>query len=324
MRLLKLSFILMLLLLILGCSKDPIQKGDQEFQKGNYANAIRLYQEALKQAPDDASLKEKIAISYFRAGKKIYELRKVIPAFESRLTKGLNYVPETPSANLKQEISKAYFQIAEAYRNAQPENPYQKQQFFQKTLNYLEKALEYDPQNQTAQQMYDKIISDNFQQMLNRGIQYYKNGKSNPDNFLLAEYYLSRALKFKPDNAEAKKYLKLTREQTLSIIDYDQSVPFAITDKLSKKGLLAYYIIVHNNTKNPISVEALNFYLISEDNSEIPGHSSSEFAKPFQKVQLAPDKEGEGVVAFKLPAGAKPVQVLLKLEGEVVGSKHLP
>jgi len=76
-------------LLFISCGKGVVESGDEAFAQKNYTDALRYYLEAAKEFPNDISLKEKIAISYFREGEIFYEKRRVIKAFEARVKNGM-------------------------------------------------------------------------------------------------------------------------------------------------------------------------------------------------------------------------------------------
>lgn len=312
------------ILLFLSCSTDPIQKGDSEFANGNYAAALKSYLEAYQKNPDAAELKEKIAVTMFRDGLEIYQKRRVVSAFEARVKRGLQYVGQDTSESLKSEISNIYYQLAMAYKARKAENPRQKQENFDKTLEYLSRAVSVNPDNNDAQTAYEQLMTQNFASMLNRGIEYYKQGEQNPDNYLNAEYYLSKALQFKPEDAQAKKYLRLTRQAALGVMDMDREFPIAITDEMRKGNVKAMYLVIRNNSADAVDVSAQNFYLILSDGKAIPGFVSKEFAKPFAATKLLPDREAEGVVAFNASRSVTPVRLEFRVQGTSRGGKYLP
>ncbi len=318
------SAVVIFTILLMGCGKAPLEKGDEAFLQERYGEALKYYLEALKEQPEDPAIKEKIATSYFKQGEKIYKMRRVIPAFEARVETGMGYLPDTLSAKMKKTLSDVFYQLALAYKQAQPENPNQKKIFFDKTLKNLEKALSYNPNNIQAQQALKDFKKENFQEMLDKGINYYKKGKIDPLNYVAADYYLSNALKFDPESKKAEKYLRLARKKALNLLDPGQDVPFAITDQMRKGNQVAYLVVLHNLLGEDITVDASHFYLIDKDGGETVGKASDEFVSPLRQSTLKTDEEIEGVVTFSVKKGKKYVRLELRRGGEVLGYKNLP
>ncbi|NOX38735.1 MAG: DUF4352 domain-containing protein [Calditrichaeota bacterium] len=316
--------VLGVLLIFLACGGDPIQQGDQAFQQGKYSEAMKFYNEALKAQPDNPEIKKKIAFTYFKIGEHFFKTRRVIRAFEGQVEKGIQIAPDPDDPEYRRTLSQTYLALAQAYQQVKPENPVQKEQFFKKTLYYLEKAIETDSSNTEAQEALRVFSEKNFQEMLDRGLTAYKKGPKDPLEYLVAEYYLERALKFNPDHKEAKRYLRLARKKGLDVLNINQDMPIAISSQLKKGRLLAYYIVIRNNTDEPRRVSSQNFYLITADGDEVQGGTSREFAEPFQDVTLQPGQETGGVVTFQINPRVKYVRVEYWHENDVAGYKNLP
>ncbi len=315
---------LILPLFLVWCSKSPIEKGDAAASEGNYGEALRQYFEAVKQQPDNSALKEKIATAYFRQGEKVYERGRVIRAFEDRVSKGMQYVPDSLSAAMRVNLSDVYLKLALAYKGATPENPFQKKQYFDQALSNLETALEYDSTNQVAKTAMKKMKDENFQEMLDKGLTAYKKGPNDPVRYIAAEYYFSNALKLDAGSAEASRYLKLTRQKSLNLLDPGQEVPIAITDQMENETYKAFLVVAHNQSPDPIKVAAGNFFLLSDDGKTLQGKSSEMFATPLEAKTIANGAETSGVVAFPLTPGTKFTRLEFRSSGKVMGYKNLP
>ncbi len=315
---------MLLVILLSGCSKTPVEKGDEAFAQGRYAEAIRAYLEATKEQPENPALKEKIATAYFKQGEKLFQMRKVLKAFEARVELGAKYVPEQPSEQMRKTLSQVYYALAMAYKNTPPENPYQKKTYFDKTLSYLEKAIRFDENNNEARQALQSFQNEHFQEMLDKGIDRYNKGKVDETNYILADYYLTNANKFKPGDPQVQKYLRLARKKALNILDPGQRIPLAITDQLKKDQYLAFYVVVHNIDLPKIAFDASNFYLISDEGSEIQGEANPMFDSYLKPVTLGQEEETEGVVAFPIKPNQKYHRLELRFDGEVLGYKNLP
>ncbi len=312
-----------MLLLLAGCGSDPVQKGDNAFQEGNYGAAVLQYEKAL-QEQDTPEIRKKLAIANFKLGELLYKRRHVIRAYEGRIKEGLKYAPQNPDAELKRALSNAYLGVALEYKNLPPKNPTQREQFFQKTLEYLEKAVQTDPQNTKAQQAMAQFTEENFEKMLNRGIRAYKKGKSDPGQFIIAEYYLEKALNFKPNHPEAQKYLKLARKGGLDVLDMSKQYPIAITSQKWIQGAYAIYVVVRNNTRNAITVAPENFILLASDESEYTGSTRPEFKPPFVQKTLKPAEEADGVLVFQVQGKPHFTRLELWLNDELASAKNFP
>ncbi len=310
--------------IFLHCGKDPVTKGDEAFQQRQYGEAVLNYEEALKAQPENDAIRKKLAIANFKLGEQLFKARHVIRAYEGRIKEGLKYAPKTPDAEFKRALSDAYLGVALAYKQTPPKNPTQREMFFQKTLEYLEKAQQADPTNTAAQEAYQQFVEENFENMLNKGIAAYKKGKKDPGQYLIAEYYLEKALQFKPDHPQAKKYLRLARKGGLDVLDMSKKYPIAITSQKRIKDWYAIFVVVRNNTPQDITVSPENFVLLAADESEYTGTTRPEFKPPFSRITLKPAQEAEGVVVFPVKGKPRFVRLELWLNDELASAKNFP
>ena len=220
------------LLIIIGCGKPPMEKGDEAFNQQKYSEALKYYLEAVKEMPDNDVLKEKIATTYFKQGEIFWEKRRILRGIEARVNSGLSYVPDNPTPEMNKTISETYLTLALAYKNVKAENPFQKRQFFNKALESLEKSLSYDSTNTEANNTLTQFKEENFQEMLDKGIAAYRRGGRDRLQYITADYYLTNALKLDPDNNNAQRYLRLSRQKSLNLLDPGQDVPNAVTDQM--------------------------------------------------------------------------------------------
>ncbi len=311
-------------LIFFSCSSDPIESGDQAFQNQNYKKAIQYYLDAFKQGIDNPELREKIALSYFKFGEILYKSRGVISAFEARVEKAREYLPENFSESIKEELSDVHLSLATAYINTEPENFIQKRKFFENALLNLEKAVTYNPQNSKATEALAKFREQHFEKLYAKGLNFYQSGSKNKSDYLVAEYYLKKAMETKPDKSEVRKYLMQARQKTLSLLDYDQQLPFAITDQMQKSNVYSYFIVLQNNTAADQKVDATHFVLIGEDDSEFSGFREKRFSNAFLSKTLPSGAEIDGVVSFKVPQKVPFVRIEYRHDGQVLGYKNLP
>jgi tetratricopeptide (TPR) repeat protein len=312
------------LLIIIGCGKPPMEKGDEAFKQQKYSEALKYYLEAVKEMPDNNVLKEKIATTYFKQGEIFWEKRRILRGIEARVNSGLSYVPENPTPEMKKTISETYLTLALAYKNAKAENPFQKRQFFNKALESLEQSLLYDSTNTEANNTLAQFKDENFQEMLDKGISTYRRGSRDRLQYIAADYYLTNALKLDPENEDAKRYLRLSRQKSLDLLDPGQNVPIAVTDQMENTEYMAYLVAAYNQMPDPITISASNLYLIRKNGAALQGKISEMFSTPFNTVTISNGEETGGVVAFSLPNTKDYIRLELRKDGDVLGYKNLP
>lgn len=315
-----LSFIV----LLTGCGKALLEKGDEAFQQQKYTEALRFYLEVFKENQNDDTLKEKIAISYFREGEIFYEKRRVIKAFEMRVNIGLKYVSDYPSPNLKKILSNTYLRLAQAYKSQKGENPYQQREYFEKALENLEKSISMDSTNIAANEALAQFKNDYFQDLLEKGIVSYRKGSRDALQYIAADHYLTNALKLDPNNKQAKRYLKLTRKRALNLLDPGLDVPIAITDKMVNEDYIAFLVVVYNLLPDNLRVNASNFFLVREDGKEIRGKTTGMFSTPLDAETITNGQEAGGVVAFSLNDNQQFARLEFRKGDKVLGYKNLP
>ncbi len=315
---------LFVIMLIASCSRDPVHKGDEAFQKGEFAKAVKFYTEAYKSHPESHQLKEKLALSYFKLGEYYYQKRKVLSAFEAKVEQGIKFLPDTLDERTKEILSGVHVSLAEAFMNTPPENIVRKRRFYDNARMHLKTALRYQPDNPRALQAWEQFKEKNFSEMYEKGMKYFRQATKDKTNYLIAEYYLTRAFQLNPEHADLRKALMTSRKKTLNMLDPDQQVPIAITDKIRKGNMWSYLIVAHNNSNENHQVSAGSFFLVDESGGAQQGFSNDKFANAFTAGTIKPDREKDGVVSFKITPGKQYVRVELRLKDKVLGYKNLP
>ncbi len=320
-----LLFFVLSMALLFGCSSDPVQEGDQAFQKGRYGPALKYYKTAYQAGTQTPELKEKMARAALNLGMKLYQQRRVIKALEARINEAENYLSgSAPSDSMNRALSEAYLMLAGAYDYERAENFIQKRKFFEAALENYRKAIALDSANTKARKAAREFQEKYFAKYFQKGLELFKAAKKDKANYFSAEYYFEKAYRMAPEHEEANDYLKRTRKAALPLLNLHQAFPFAISDKLEKPNWLAFYIFLQNNTLKKDTVSAANFYLITEAGDEIQGQSSSQFSKPFQTQPLESGAEAKGVVTFAIKAGQKPVKIVYREGNKVQSFKYLP
>ena len=310
--------------LVLSCGGDPIQKGDEAFKKNELLDAQKYYESALNKNPNDNTIKEKLMTTYFRTGENYYETKKLITAYEGQVKQGFGYLPEPLSDSLKEEISIVLLKLAVAFRETPAENEFQKQEFTDKAIHYLNEALKYDSTNTAVFKNLKGIKDEEVENTIKKGERYLEVGKKESENYFAAENYFTDALKLDPGNQEAAKYLRLTRNKTLTIYNYKQFTPIKIMKQSWIGELLVFEIKILNNTNRVMDLKGDGFYLSAADGSKLSGFFSEKFSMPYITKKLPSGNELSGVVSFEAKKDGRYVRLGYQGGDKFEGYKNLP
>ncbi len=334
MRFFKVSFIFLIVFSLLWqCGKNLETEGDNAYARGKYNQALALYLKVKKNQPNNARLNEKIALTYMQRGFKLYKLRNNVDAFQLNYEKSLEFIPQDSlSEKFKKEFSKLLYELAMAYHNATPMNDIQKEKYFNLTLDYLEKALEYDYSNTQADAKLSEIRMANFQKYFNKGKEFYHRALKDPRNtnlFLSAEHYLLQAVRMDENNAEAQKLLSKVRKKTLAILEIDNDFPLALAVGGQKYsgGNLALSITVFNNTIDPLTIDPKRFHLYDKDENEyvVDVKATEMYGKGLTEPQvIKPKKEADWVIVFKLGKKVPISRLVYEMEDGTEIGKYFP
>lgn len=317
------------LIVLLGCGGNPYEDGMNAMQKGDYNLAIKHFSEAKKATPNDKIVLEKLAQAYMLRGEELYGKTKNLNSFTGNFTKGEEFIPSDPSAEFQVEYSKLLFNLANAYQNTSPENDVQKEEFLNKTIAALESAIGYNPDNSEAEQLLNKIKSDNFSEILDKGKRLFAQAKkeNNKDLYFTAEYYFKKANNFDPDNKDAASYLSKTRKQTLDVLDVGQDFALAIPDNQYDKGSYIFDIYVQNNSPDPVNIKHTNFIVIDKDGNSYPLDKDMMVklsSKLIPEKSLTDRKINNGLLVFKTKKKIDIDYIGYKLSEDKIVKKYFP
>jgi len=305
------AFIALFFTLIIACGGSELEQGDKSFADGNYTMAINHYLRYKKDHPQDAIVRQKLTLAYMGKGKSLFDKTGNIKAFAGNFKKAQQYISAPTGDSLFNSRYSAYLtDFALAYHQARPENDIQKEQYFNLTLDYLNDALNFNPENSRADSILQDIYDANFQKMFDKGLTLYKQAlkKKNVDLYISAEHYLQRADRFRPGDEETEKYLSRVRRKTLSILRNTPPFSFCVASYKQADNHFLTDITMANFTSSEASVSPRQFSL-ELSNGAIVTYDAQQTEK-FEKgitseQQLAPRQPVDGVLAFTLPAGAK-------------------
>ncbi len=328
------SFIFLIVIsLLVQCGKNPEAEGDNAYARGKYNQALTFYLKVKKNKPNNARLDEKIALTYMQRGRYLYKLRHNVDAFQLNYEKSKEFIPkDSLSQHFKKEYSKLLYDLALAYYNAKPQNDIQKEKFFNLTLDYLEKALDYDYNNTRADAKLAEIRTANFRKYFNKGKDYYHRALKDPRNtnlFLSAEAYLLQAVRMDENNKQAQKLLGKVRKKTMAILDISQDLPLALAIGNQKyhNGNLALSITIFNNTIDPYPIDPKQFRLYDRDENQyaIDLKATAQYSKGLTDVQnIPPKKDRDWVIVFRMNKGAHPDRLIYQTPDGLKIGKYFP
>ena len=313
------------------CGGDPLAEGDKAYAAGNFNGALKNYFEAKKAQPENIIIQEKIALAYTQRGLSLFEKTKNLNTFIGNHEKALKYVPETAaSTEFEKEYSQLLLKLAQAYHSTKAENPIQEEQYFAKTLDYLDEALLLDDQNTVADSLLSAIREVNFQKMFDKGETFFvqaEKGKTNAELYLSAEFYINRAVSFNPINEKAQKYLKRVRQKTLKIIDLKKDIPLAIANMKRTSNHTLVDITAFNNLGETIQFDPAKLKIVDVDNNEygLDAKETDKYDRALSSpVNMEPRKQVDGNVAFKIEKSKQLLCLQYELEDGTLSKKYFP
>ena len=323
--------IVLFIAFLLRCGGDPVAEGDKAYAEGNFNGALKAYFEAKKAQPDDQIINEKIALAYTQRGLDLYNKTKNLNTFVGNHEKAINYVPVSMTSEaFKKEYSQLLFKLAKAYYSTKAENPIQEEQYFAKTLDYLDEALLLDAQNTMADSMLNAIRDTNFQKMFDKGETFFvqaQKEKKNLELYLSAEFYISRAVSFNPTDEKAQKYLKQVREKTLKILDLKKDIPLAVANMKRTATHTLLDITAFNNMGVDVTFDPAKLKIIDIDNNEygIDVKETDKYDRALtEAVKLEPRKQLDGNVAFAVGKSVGLLYLQYELADGTLSKKYFP
>ncbi|WP_456442674.1 DUF4352 domain-containing protein [Caldithrix abyssi] len=327
------GLIIALSLIVSRCGKNPEAEGDNAYAQGKYNQALTYYLKVKKEQPDNAKINEKLALTYMQRGLALYKLRKNLDAFQLNYEKSQEFLPsDTLSEHFKKEYSKLLYELALAYHNASPKNDIQKEKYFTLTLDYLQKALEYDSTNTQADAKLSEIRTVNFQKYFDKGKNFYlqaRKDRRNANLYLNAEVYLLQAVRLNPNSEEAKNLLKKVRQKTITILDISNDLPLALAIGGQKymDGNLALSITVFNNTVDTYSISPDRFTLFDKQGNayQFAAEKTAKFSKGLtEPTTIDPKKEIAFVLVFPVSKKTALDRLIYETEDGIVVYKYFP
>lgn len=318
-------------LLIIQCGGSQLEEGDVSYSKGQYTQALNNYLAYKKSNPDDKGVNAKIALAYMNRGRELYANRKNIDAFAGNFKKARNFLENGFTLpEHKKEYSTILYDLAVAYNSTQPQNEIQKEQYFNNTLDYLAMSLDNNPDNYKADSLLSQIYQENFQKMFDKGVQFYERArkeKNNPDLYLSAEKYLSKAVEFNPANDKVKQYLSKTRKETLGILTSNYPFSFCIPNYKQAKNTLFVDLTGQNFSNEPFTFEfdKLELKSLKGEIFKVNPEKTAELKVALKdKSTIQPRKRIDGQLIFDIQPGIDLESIVYNISATERISKYFP
>ena len=319
------------MLIFLSCGGSQSDDAENAFQNGNFKLAIQLYSEALKGEPDNRFFKERVALSYMNRGFEFYTTTGNVKSFSGNFEKALEFIPEESSPEFKELYSNMLLKLAEAYIKSTPQNEIERENFLNQAIVNLDEALFQNAENRVADSLLEKIKSDNFQKMLDKGKNFYseaiRTGKE--ELFFSAEYYLKKASEFDMRNDEVKKLLAQTREKSLPLINVNDDIALAVADHTYQDNRLILDLRIQSFLTTPLQVDIGKFELIDTDGNvyhpDTEAMSGKLKDKSIKNVTLDQKKiYADGLIMFPVSKRIKLDYLTYRADKARVTKKYFP
>ncbi len=326
----KILLLALLSYLFICCSGNPEAEGDKLYRQGQYNQALTYYFKAKELQPSNPVIQEKIVLTYLNRGAALYRKTDNIETFIGNFDKAQNLFPDTTtSSSFDKAYSELLYEYALAFHRSEPTNEIQKRRYFNNSIDYLQEAIAYDPENQAADSLLSAIKKANFQRMFDKGMAYYDQARKDRHNrlYLDAEYYLSRAVSFDPASDEARKSLKRVREKTLSIADLTRSVAIAVTGKKYSGNHFLIEFALINNMHDPIDFNPENVILvdIEENTYQYDPEKTSQFKDGLsESSSLKYQEKIQGAMAFEISRAKLLKLIRYQREDGTTAEKYFP
>lgn len=326
-------FLFILSMLLIYCGADLVEEGKKAFAAGNYTQAIKLLTEAQKEDSTNRSYDETIFLAYLYRGEEVYQKTKNVKAFDGNFQKAKKYLPQNYSAEFKLIYGKTLLSLAKAYYGIKPKSEVEKEAYFENALHLVQKAIELDSTNSSADSMLAVLKADHFQGLVDKGENLYKKAgrTGNADLYFTAEYYLKEAQAFEPDNKKIQDLLNKIVHKTLPVLNYREDISLAVAGISRERKAIVMTVSIKNYTEKPVSLNVNKFNLVDRE-----GNKYSVNEDEMKKIELFGetcikntvlnmDNPGaKGLIAFTAPTDANLAYVNYRINNGKNVRKYFP
>lgn len=316
---------------MLQCGGSDLEEGNANYAAGQFTKAVNNYKAFKKDNPENKEIDARITLAYFSKGKQLYDKTHKIEPFSGNFEKGQEYLPqEWPTLELQNQYSDLLYELALAYNTVKPENSVQEEEFFNNTLEYLDQALMFNPDNNKANDKLAEIREANFQNMFDKGMKKLKEAQKSKNAdalYISAEWYFNKAVEFSGGNEEAEKYLNKARKGSIVSLGTRTPLDFCVPSYQILKDVLYISFAVINNSDKDISLDLNSLVLTTTAGEEVKADQKKTAeleAAITNKLNLAPFKFEQGAIAFPLKKGAKLAKLSYKISDKLSIVKYFP
>jgi hypothetical protein len=314
---------------LIQCGGSQLEEGDTYYASGDFTRAVNSYLAYKKANPQAKDINSKICLAYFNKGKDLFRRSRNIESYSGNFTKAQEYLDDTFTPEQKAEYSRLLYDFAIAYRKTKADNDIKQEEYFNNTLDYLQSAIDMDPENTTADSMLSAIYLENFQQMFDKGVKSYnkaKKEKNNVDSYLKAERYFKKAVQFNSSSEEAAQYLSNTRKETIGILESIEPLSFCVTGYKMDKNSCFIALAAKNYSNDVIAVD-LNAITLNTEQGDVINvdmKKTAELEKALaQNTQIKPFELIEGQLVYTLQPNTKLQYIAYNIDDKSV-RKYFP
>jgi hypothetical protein len=318
------------LLTLIQCGGSKLEEGDVFYASEDYTRAVNSYLEHKKSDAQAPGLDNKIALAFFNKGNQLFNKARNIKSFAGNYEKAQDYIDESAlTAEQKAEYSQLLYNLALAYRSSRPNNDIEEEQYFNNTLDYLQMAVNIDPQNTSADSMISNIYAENFQEMYEKGLKAFNSAKKVRDNidlYLRAESYFKKAVQFNSSDEQAQKYLSNTRKETLGILESIQPFSFCVPNYKIDKNTCFIAFAAKNYSNDPMAIDLNALTLNTSDGKviNIDLKKTAELEKALNETTMKPFDLVEGQVVYSLAPNTDIEYIAYNVNDNLTVKKYFP
>lgn len=319
-------------LMLQFCSNNVIVEGEEAYLTKNYNEAIKiLTSPQVDEHIRTDHVNEIIVLSYMYRGKSLYKKTKNVKSFSGNYKSSLKYLPEVASEDFKIEYSTLLTELAKAYAVAKAENKLEQEKFNKNSIKIVNMAIANDSLNAVAHELHDELKERNFNKLFKKAKNYYEKARKfdDVDMYFSAKAFLYDAAQYDPKNPEVLSLRRKIRRSTLGILNFNDGVSLAVTDKLYEKGKLVMILAVKNYKNKSVMVkpDKIEIYDLrgksySPDSEEMRVRELFG-QKCFKSKKLDQNNPyTEGIVAFDVPKNLALSHIVLRNNGDEISRKY--
>ncbi|MCB0278866.1 MAG: hypothetical protein KDD94_05155 [Calditrichaeota bacterium] len=330
-----LSPVLILCLTLLVSCGDLKKEAEEAVKNNDFETAYKNYVELANSAPAG---KEK---DYYREQAILIDVHRQIQRVESKFSKTLTPLEkriekvqelENPSEEFLKGYADVCAKVADTYI-AFEGNERVKKENYRKALDILSAAIERYPNSTIANEKYETIVEEEYNEAVAKGDEYYdkynQNKRKNEDQLIYAESWYAKAQRMRKKNEDLNKKLDDIRKVYISVAEVDETMFFVVNTYQKKDNNYIFKIAIKNNTDYDQEFNVGNFTITMKDGSEVqPDIELSEKllskSSVMQNSTLKRYKVSEGTFAVPGADDNPPVKISYSDGTNTAQYKNLP